>query len=189
MANKGIDLGKYLSRLPFFAILMWWVIRLTSTGNVSFDVGLTLGVLTHFALLIVSSLTPVFQGVKSSSFIQGFKSCLRPAVLYALLAAVSTVGYHHAVQKESTALRLMERERFIDEQLGSEEAYALLQAADPQLRDLDREEARQRAKDSLSFHFNPLWHFTASLLLWVGTAMTTALFISALWQWLRAWPS
>jgi hypothetical protein len=181
-------LGQLLQRLPLVAILLWWIIRLSSTGAITFNGGLTLGVLSHFALLIVSALTPVFQGLKPDSFILGFKQCLRPAVLYALLAALSTVAYHHAVQSESTALRKLERERFIDQQLGSEDAYAALQADDPQLSGLTRSEAHERAMDSLRFHFNPLWHFTASLLLWVAASMSTALFIAGLWQWLQAWP-
>lgn len=150
---------------------------------------MTLGVLAHFAFLIVCALSPVFKGEVASDFIGGFKLALRPAVLYAVLAAMSTVAYHHVVQRESTALRQLERERFIGQHLDHDDTYAALQQTDPQLLHLPREEARQRALESLRFQFNPLWHFTASLLLWVAAAMSTALFMSLLNSWLRAWPS
>lgn len=189
MAEVPGSLRNRLSLIPYLAILLWWVIRLSTTGRLSFEAGITLGVLSHFGLLIASSLTPVFQGVESPHFIDGFKHSLRPAALYAMLAAVSTVAFHHVVQKQATELRQLERERFIAQQLGSDASYAALQAEDPQLAQLSREDARQRAMESLRFQFNPLWHFTASLLLWIAAAMSTSFFMSLLGRWLRAWPS
>ena len=189
MAEVKDALQERLSLLPYLAILLWWFIRMATTGRLTFEAGITLGVMSHFGLLILSSLTPVFQGIETPHFIDGFKSALRPAVLYALLAAVSTVGFHHVVQRHATELRQLERERFISQQLGSDASYAALQAEDPQLAQLSREDAQQRAMESLRFQFNPLWHFTASLLLWIAAAMSTSFFMSLLGRWLRAWPT
>ena len=181
---------KRLSFIVPAAVALWWVIRLgTVQQGLSFEAGITVGVLTHFALLLLVCSITAFQLVSPPSFIDSFKHVLRPAVLYALLAALSTVGFHHVAQSEATALRQLERERFIEQSLNDEAAYAALQESDPRLSSIDRDTARERAMDSLRFQFNPLWHFTASLLLWIAAAMSTALFTSLLGQWLRAWPS
>lgn len=116
---------------------------------------------------------------------QRFKGVLKPAVVYALLATASTVCYHHVVFKEATALRELERSRFITSSLSDDAAFAELQAQDPGLAQLDRATAQKRAMESLAFQFNPWWQFTASLLMWIAAAMSTALFTSLLIQWLR----
>jgi hypothetical protein len=106
--------------------------------------------------------------------------------LYALLASASTVCYHHVVCAQVTELRLLERERFIDQSLSDESAFAALQEDDPALAAMDLDTARERAKSSLRFQFDPMWHFTASLLMWVAAAMSAVFFTSLLGQWLRS---
>ena len=79
------------------ALSIWWVARLGSAGLLSFEAGITLGVMLHFALLISVSFISVYQHVEPPHFIDRFKSGLRPAILYAVLAAGSIVAYHHVV--------------------------------------------------------------------------------------------
>ena len=56
--------------------------------------------------------------------------------------------------------------RLSNRSLNDEAAYAPLQEADPRLGHPSiRDTARERAMASLRFQFDPLWHFTASLLL------------------------
>ena len=172
--------------LPVLAVAIWWAIRLGTTGLVPFETGISVGVFTHFGLTLVVALIAAFQVVGEPSFISRFKASLKPAVLYALLAAASTVCYHHVVCAENTALRMLERETFIDRSLADETAFAALQADDPQLAMMDIETARERAKASLRFQFDPLWHFTASLLMWIAAAMSTVVFTSFLGQWFKS---
>ena len=101
---------------------------------------------THFGLTLVVALIAAFQAVGEPSFISRFKASLKPAVLYALLAAASTVCYHHVVCAENTALRMLERETFIDRSLADETAFAALQADDPQLAMMDIETARENGR-------------------------------------------
>ena len=61
----------------------------------------------------------------------------------------------------------------------------MLQQEDERLAAMDRDTAKQRALEGLRFQFDPLWHFTASLLMWVVSAMTTSLFTAMTGQWLR----
>ncbi|MCH1582827.1 MAG: hypothetical protein L7S63_06910 [Flavobacteriales bacterium] len=171
---------------PAIAVLLWWTIRLSTTGRVPFETGISIGVLVHFALLIGVALTAAFQRIEGAEFIDRFKLALRPVVLYALLASVSTVCYHHVVCAQATELRLLERERFIDQSLSDEAAFAVLQENDPALAAMDLETARERAKSSLRFQFDPLWHFTASLLMWIAAAMSAVFVTSLLGQWLRS---
>jgi hypothetical protein len=171
---------------PAIAVLLWWTIRLTTTGRVPFETGISIGVMVHFALLIGVALTAVFQRIEGAGFIDRFKLALRPAVFYALLASASTVCYHHVVCAQVTELRLLERERFIDQSLSDESAFAALQEDDPALAAMDLDTARERAKSSLRFQFDPMWHFTASLLMWVAAAMSAVFFTSLLGQWLRS---
>lgn len=172
--------------LPAMAIALWWAVRLGTTGRVSFETGISIGVFVHFGLTLVVALVSAFQSFSDGSFVSRFKSSLRPTVLYALLAASSTVAYHHVVCAEATSLRMLERETFIDRSLADEASYAALQEDDPQLAMMDVETARERAKASLRFQFDPLWHFTASLLMWIAAAMSTVLFTSFLGQWFKS---
>ena len=172
--------------LPLLAIALWWAVRLGTTGMVAFETGISIGVFTHFGLTMIVALIAAFQIVGGDSFIARFKSSLRPTVLYALLAASSTVAYHHVVCSEATSLRMLEREVFIDQSLADEASFAALQKDDPQLAMMDVETARERAKASLRFQFDPLWHFTASLLMWIAAAMSTVLFTSFLGQWFKS---
>ena len=171
---------------PLLAIAVWWAIRMVTTGQVSFETGISIGVFGHFGLILVVALVAAFQGQDAPSFIERFKNSLRPTVLYAILAAGSTVAYHHVICAESTSLRMLEREAFIDRSLADEAGFAEIQAADPQLAAMDVETARERAKASLRFQFDPLWHFTASLLMWIAAAMSTVLFTSFLGQWFKS---
>ncbi len=171
------------------AMSIWWAARLGSAGLLSFEAGITLGVMLHFALVISVSFIAVYQHIEPPHFIDRFKSGLRPAILYAVLASGSIVAYHHVVMANATHLRQLEFERFIEASLSDEEAYAKLQAEDARLATLDREAAKEQALDSMRFQFDPLWHFTAALLMWIAVALMTSLFTSGLAQWLRAWPS
>lgn len=168
------------------SLILWWGIRWGTVGLWSFEVGITVGVMLHFLLLLSTSFIFGIERIEAVSFIERFKSSLKPSVLYALLAAGSTVLFHHGLQAEHTALRQLERERFIEQSLADDASYLALQENDPGLVAIPREEARQRALDSLKFQFDPRWHFTAALLLWISAAMTTALFTSGLCQWLRS---
>ena len=172
--------------IPLWAIALWWTIRMTTTGRVSFETGISIGVFLHFGLVLVVALVAAFQVQGAGSFVDRFKASLRPTVLYAILAAGSTVAYHHAVCAEATSLRILEREAFIDRSLTDDASFALLQDGDPQLAMMDVETARERAKASLRFQFDPLWHFTASLLMWIAAAMSTVLFTSFLGQWFKS---
>ena len=172
--------------LPVLAIAVWWGIRLGTLGAVPFETGMTTGVLVHFALLVAISLVYGFQSVDHVSLIHRFKHVLKPAVLYALLASASVVAFHHGVCAELTALRKTERERFIAQSLSDDAQFLALQSQDPGLAHLDRETAKERALQSLQFQFNPTWHFTAALLMWMAAALSTALFTAILGQWLRA---
>lgn len=187
MAEPGAlgSVSSFRPFIPWIAILLWWLVRLGTASNLPFEMGITLGVLSHFGLLISCCLFFVFQRFEDNSLIYRFKTALRPAILYALLASMSTVGFHHVVCAESTAFRKMEREQFIERSLADEEEYAVLQEEDERLAAMDRDTAKQRALEGLRFQFDPLWHFTASLLMWVAAAMTTSLFTAMTGQWLR----
>ena len=187
MAEAGAtDPGKsYRHIIPWVAILVWWFIRLGTVSTLSFETGITLGVLSHFGLLLCCCLFFVYQRLEDNSLIHRFKTALRPAVLYALLAATSTVGFHHVVCADSTAFRKMEREQFIERSLADEAAYIEFQKQDERLAAMDRNTAKQRALEGLRFQFDPLWHFTASLLMWVAAALSTSLFTAMTGQWLR----
>ena len=185
MADTSGSKRAWIRWIPLLAIALWWAVRLGTTGMVSFETGISIGVFVHFGLTLIVALTAAFQNV-GSDFVARFKSALRPTVLYALLAASSTVAYHHWVCAETTSLRLLEREAFIDRSLADEATYAALQEEDPQLAMIDVETARERSKASLRFQFDPLWHFTASLLMWIAAAMSTVLFTSFLGQWFKS---
>ncbi len=175
----------FLPFAPWIAISFWWTIRLGTAGRMPFETGVTTGVLAHFFLLLAICLLFGFQRFVDPHLISRFKQTLRPAILYASLASVSTVCFHHVVCADTTALRQLERERFIDKSLSDDVAYAELQAQDERLAHMDRETARQNVLEGLRFQFDPMWHFTASLLMWVAAAMTTALFAAMMGQWLR----
>lgn len=186
MADRGEAGPRKLAPALSTALLIWWTVRLSTRGALSFEDGISIGVMSHFGLIVLLTLWFGLQSIGPTSFIDRFRSVLKPAVLYAMLASGSTVLFHHVVCAEMTELRQLERERFIGQSLSDEDTYRELQAEDPGLADLPREVARQRAMDSLKFQFDPRWHFTAALLLWMAAAMTTALFTSGLCQWLRS---
>ena len=172
--------------MPFLAISVWWGVRLGTLGTLPFETGMTIGVLAHFGLLVTASVVVGFQSTELHGLIDRFKHILKPAVLYALLASTSTVAFHHGVCAELTALRKTERERFIEQSLSDDDQFAALQKEDPGLASLDRETAKERALQGLQFQFDPIWHFTAALLMWMAAALSTALFTAILGQWLRA---
>ena len=172
--------------LPLSASAVWWLVRLSLLGRVPFETGIIVGSLLHFGLMIAMVFIHDVQSNRGLDFIQGFKSNLRPAVLLACFGAASVGFLHHGVTAEATSLRKLERERFIEQSLSSDEAFALLQESDPQLAYMDRETARQRALDGLRFQFEPMWHVTASLLALLAAALSTTLFVTFVGRVLRA---
>ena len=171
--------------LPLVAVLLWWTVRLSLLGRVPFETGVTVGALSNFGLLVLVAFLSDFVRNVPETFLHHIKSNLQPAVLFACLAAASVGLFHHGIAAEATALRQAERERFIEQSLSDAEAYAALQADDPQLAALDLETARQRALDGLRFQFNPLWHVTASLLALLMAALSTGLFVTFMSRLLR----
>lgn len=172
--------------LPTVACVIWWLVRWVVVGKVSSETGIVLGSLLHFGLLTLVVSTFDFQHDVPESFLLQLKRNLQPAVLFAVLAAANVGMFHHVIASDSTAFRRLERERFIEEQLADEEAFAALQEADPQLAGMDVETARARALEGLRFQFNPLWHVTASLLTLLLTALTTGFFVTFMSRFLRA---
>lgn len=171
---------------PIVATALWWTVRLGLLGRVPFETGVTTGALVNFGLLVLCVfLADLVRGTQET-FLGQLKQNLQPAVLFACLAAGSVGLFHHVVAAEATALRQAERERFIEQSLSDDAAYAALQAEDPQLAAMDRETAKQRALDGLRFQFNPLWHITASLLTLLLTALSTGLFVTFLHRLLRS---
>ena len=181
---------KSLSRtawfLPAWGVVLWWTIRLGITGRVAFETAIAVGSLLNFGILLVLAFVSDFQSERGADFGIRFKQNLKGAILYSVLAALGVGAYHHGVAAEQTALRKLERERFIDQSLGDDMAYAALQEHDPQLAALDRETALERAKESLRFQFDPRWHVTASLILLVATAASCALFATLMGGFLRS---
>ena len=172
--------------LPASGIVLWWVVRLGITGQMAFATAIAVGSLLNFGILLALSFLSDFQSDRGADFGIRFKQNLKGAVLYAFAAALSVGAFHHGVASEQTALRKLERERFIERSLGDEAAYAALQEQDPQLAALDRETALERAKESLRFQFDPRWHVTASLILLVATAASCALFATLMGGFLRS---
>ena len=172
--------------LPLSASAVWWLVRLSLLGRIPFETGIIVGSLLHFGLMIAAVFIHDIQCNQGADLIQGFKSNLRPAVLLACLGAASVGILHHGVTAEATSLRKLERERFIEQSLSSDEAFAKIQEADPQLAYMDRETARQRALDGLRFQFEPMWHVTASLLALLAAALSTTLFVTFVGRVLRA---
>lgn len=180
---------RYLLRktwfFPIVATALWWTVRLSLLGRVPFETGVTVGSLSNFGLMVLVAFLSDFVRNVPESFLHHLKSNLQPAVLFACLAAASVGLFHHGIAAEATALRQAERERFIEQSLSDPEAYAALQADDPQLAALDLDTARQRALDGLRFQFNPLWHVTASLLALLMAALSTGLFVTFISRLLR----
>ena len=172
--------------LPAWGVVLWWTVRLGITGRVAFETAIAVGSLLNFGILLALAFLSDFQAERGADFGIRFKRNLQGAVLYAVVAALGVGAYHHGVSAEQTALRKLERERFIEQSLGDDVAYAALQEQDPQLAALDRETALERAKESLRFQFDPRWHVTASLILLVATATSCALFATLMGGFLRS---
>ena len=172
--------------LPLAAGAVWWTIRLSTLGRIPFETGIAVGSLVNFALLILVVFFQDLLSPRGLDFLGRLKVNMKPAVLYACLSALSVGALHHGVTAEATALRKLERERFIEQSLSDEAVFLALQEADPQLANLDRGTTRERAMDSLRFQFDPLWHVTASLLALLAAALSTTLFVTFLRQVLRA---
>lgn len=179
-------LAQRLWFLPLAATILWWTVRLCTLGRVSFETGIAVGALVNFALLILVVFLQDRLSIPDADFIGRLKSNMKPAVIYACLAAVSVAGLHHVVAAEATALRKLERERFIEQSLSDKAGFVELQANDIQLANMDRETVRTKAMASLRFQFNPLWHMTASLLALLAAALSTTLFVTFIGQVLRA---
>ena len=172
--------------LPAWGVVLWWTVRLGITGRVAFETAIAIGSLLNFGILLALTFLSAFRSERGADFGFRFKQNLQGAVLYAVVAALGVGAFHHGVAAEQTAFRKLERERFIEQSLGDDAAYAALQEHDPQLAALDRETALERAKESLRFQFDPRWHVTASLILLVATAASCALFATLMGGFLRS---
>ena len=62
--------------IPLWAIALWWTIRMTTTGRVSFETGISIGVFLHFGLVLVVALVAAFQVQGAGSFVDRFKASL-----------------------------------------------------------------------------------------------------------------
>ena len=172
--------------LPAFGTILWWTVRLGMSANVPFETAIVVGSLVNFGLLLIIAFVSDFLSEPDADFGLRFKNNLKGSFLYACIAAISVGAFHHGVAAEQTALRKLERERFIEQSLSDDEAFADLQKNDPQLANLDRETARKRALDSLRFQFDPKWHVTGSLIVLVATAASCALFATLIGGYLRS---
>ena len=172
--------------LPTVAAALWWTIRLGLMGRIAFETAVAAGSLINFGLLLLLAFTADFQSQPGDDFGIRFKRNLKGPFLYACVAAIGVGAFHHGVAAEQTALRKLQHERLIEQTLSDDAAYAELQATDPQLAQMDRETARERALDSLRFQFDPRWHITASLIVLVATAASCALFATLMGGFLRS---
>lgn len=172
--------------LPAVAVALWWTVRMGMLGRVSFETAVAAGSLVNFGLLLAMAVVSDFMSKPGDDFGTRFKRNLKRPFLYACAAAIGVGAFHHGVAAEQTALRKLQHERLIEQTLSDDAAYAELQAGDPQLAQLDRETARNRALDSLRFQFDPRWHITASLIVLVATAASCALFATLIGGFLRS---
>ena len=82
-------LAQRLWFLPLAATILWWTVRLSTLGRVSFETGIAVGALVNFALLILVVFLQDRLSIPDADFIGRLKSNMKPAVIYACLAAIS----------------------------------------------------------------------------------------------------
>ena len=172
--------------LPTLGIALWWAIKLAVAATVPFETAIAIGSLVNFGLLLLIAFISDFQTQPEAHFAVRFKHNLRGPIVYGCIAALSVGAFHHGVAEEQTAFRKLERERFIEQSLSDDEAFAELQQTDPRLAAMDRETAKDRALETLRFQFDPRWHVTASLILLTATAACCALFATLVAGFLRS---
>ena len=97
-------------------------------GRVPFETGVTTGALVNFALLVLCVCFRISgAGNPVETFwVNSSRTCSRRCCSPALLLGAGL--FHHVVAAEATALRQAERERFIEQSLSDDAAYAALQA-------------------------------------------------------------
>lgn len=175
------------SAISLIGLAGWFALKLYGLGTLPWESSITMGVLWHFTTFIALAVFGARAGFQSQEehFLDRWKSSAQGTARHALLVSVAMGLWYYIIAPGALENQKRSQIEQVQQALGNSSSFESLQAAQPELSHLSREDVLKTQMNNLDVFYSPVFFIGLSLLMWLFVSLFSAALMDLIWQ--RIW--